>query len=61
MFSNIEGSYDKLPKDLDSATTKLFYCFSRLTKNGRNAKIANISHFSDFKIYITCQKELVTI
>ena len=29
MFSNIEEPYDKLPKHLHSATTKLVYCFSR--------------------------------
>ena len=41
MFSNIEETYDKLPKHLISAFRKLFYCFSRGAKNGRIAKIAN--------------------
>ena len=45
MFSNIEEPYDKLPNDLNSATSKLFYCFSRDAKNGRNTKIEKISHF----------------
>ena len=46
MFSNIEEPYEKLPKHLNSAITKLFYCFlSKGTKNGRNTKIGKISHF----------------
>ena len=45
MFSNIEESYDKLPKHLNSAIAKLFYCFTKGIKNGRNAKIAEVSHF----------------
>ena len=32
-------------KRLNSAITKLFYCFSRGVENGRNTKIAKISHF----------------
>ena len=58
IFSNIEEPYDKLPKQLNSAITKVFYCFSRwggggggaggLAENGRNTKIAKISLFSDF-------------
>ena len=39
-FSNIEEPYDKLPKYLNSAITKLLYCFCKGTKNGRNTKIA---------------------
>ena len=46
MFSNIERAYDRLPKHLNSAITKLLYCFSRGegggAKNGRNAKIGKI-------------------
>ena len=48
MFSNIEELYDKLPKNLNSAITKLFYCFLRGTKNGRNSKIAKISQYFSF-------------
>ena len=29
MFSNIEETFAKLPKHLNSAITKLFYCFSK--------------------------------
>ena len=45
MFSNIERAYDRLPKHLNSAITKLLYCFSRGeggAKNGRNTKIGTI-------------------
>ena len=44
MFSDIERAYDRLPKHLNSATTKLLYCFSRGggAKNGRNTKIGTI-------------------
>ena len=45
MFSNIAKPYQILPKHLNSAMTKLFYCFlSKGTKNRRNTKIAKISH-----------------
>ena len=50
MFSNVEELYDKLPKHLNSANTKLFYYFSRGVKNGRNIKIAKkITFFLIFK------------
>ena len=52
IFSNIEEPYDKLPKQLNSAITKLFYCFSwgvgrgrGLAEHGRNTKIVKISLF----------------
>ena len=49
MFSSIEEPYGKLPKHpkhLNSAITKIFYCFFReWAKNWRNTKNANISHF----------------
>ena len=48
MFSNIEELYDKLPKNLNSAITKLFYCFLRGTKNEETQKLQkfhSISHF----------------
>ena len=47
MFSSIEGPYDKLPKHINTAVKKMFYCFSRGgggAKNGKNAKIAKILH-----------------
>ena len=44
-FPNIEEPYDKLPKQLNSAMAKLFYCISRGAKNQRNGKNAEISHF----------------
>ena len=40
MFSNIEETYDKLPKHLNSAIAKMFYCLCKGAKNGRNVKIA---------------------
>ena len=48
MFSNTEEPYDMLPKHVNLAITKLFYCFYRGAKNERNAKIAKISHFFRF-------------
>ena len=48
MFSDIERAYDRLPKHLNSAITKLLYCFCRGgggwggAKNGRNTKIGTI-------------------
>ena len=37
IFSNIEEPYDKLPKQLNSAITKVFYCFSR--RGGRGGGV----------------------
>ena len=45
MFSNIEETYGKLPKHLNSAITKMFYCFSKGAKTGGNTKIGINSHF----------------
>ena len=48
MFFNIEEPYDNLPKHLNSAITKLFYCFSRGAKNGKTQKLQKFHIFSDF-------------
>ena len=47
MFSNIEGPYDKLPKHLNSAIIKLFYCFSMGLKMEETQKLQKFLIFSD--------------
>ena len=49
MFFNIEEPYDKLPKHLNSAITKLLYCFYRGLKMVEMEKLQNFTFFLIFK------------
>ena len=46
MFSNIEEPYDKLSKQLNSAITKLLYCFYRRLKMEEMQKLQKLQYFS---------------